>query len=499
MTKERVIPWYQAPKIIWSTEQYQAEGIERHRYDALYDFIIVGGGIAGASSAYELANAGFRTLLLEAEAEVASRGSGNLQGMLYLKLSPHTEVQNELLISGLHYVRQLLQKLTADSLLKKGEDWDDCGLLQLTRSEKEGEKQQQLAELYPPSLLKWVDQAEAIQLAGVPLTAGGLYFPTSGWVSPPAFVEALLKSVDTERLCGKVVTSINRLQREEISARNSSVAGADDSGHLATLDALDEACPLWEVRCEDGSTFRSKGVILAMAEGVATLDPCRHLPFTVVRGQTTTINRDNPLKMVISGEGYIAPAKGVGLKRSTFGATFRRHEAGGYLTDEEHRENIAMLEKSSPELAIDLGLSSEMDDTALQQLALEGRAATRASAMGSMPIVGPIANRERFMADFAAIRTDAKAIPDIPIPWERGLYLTTAHGSRGMISAPISAVLLRDYIIGEFCIEPSMESRMELLPKSESCSYVQLSQALREALHPNRFYYHALRFNQSLD
>ena len=189
--------------------------------------------------------------------------------------------------------------------------------------------------------------------------------------------------------------------------------------------------------------------------------------------------------MVISGEGYIAPAKGVSLKKSTFGATFRRHEAGGYLTDEEHRENIAMLEKSSPELATDLGLSSKMDDTALQQLALEGRAATRASAMGSMPIVGPIANRERFMADFSAIRADAKAIPAIDVPWETGLYLTTAHGSRGMVSAPISAALLRDYIVGA--------------DQQEKQPYHPISQALREALHPNRFYYHALRFNQSLD
>ncbi len=471
MKKERMIPWYQAPKIKWASERYLAEEGE----EPPYDFIVVGAGIAGASAAYELVNAGFRILLLEAESEVASRGSGNLQGMLYLKLSPHTEAQNELLISGLHYVRYLLQRLTADGLLEKGEDWDDCGLIQLTRSKKEGEKQQQLAKRYSTSLLQWISQEEASRLAGVSLTAGGLYFPTSGWVSPPALVQALLKSVEIEPLCGKLVTEIYPLSTDEVGS--------------GSLGSSEERPPRWAVKCKDGmskdeTTFYSKGVVLAMAEGVAALKPCRHLPFTVVRGQTTTIDRDNPLQVVVSGEGYIAPAKGGSFKKSTFGATFRRHQAGGYLTDEEHRENIAMLEKSSPQLATYLGLSAEIEDDAFAQLCLNGRAATRASAMGSMPIVGPIANRERFMADFSAIRADAKAIPAIDVPWETGLYLTTAHGSRGMVSAPISAALLREYIVG--------------VDQQEKQPYHPISQALREALHPNRFYYHALRFNQSL-
>lgn len=458
MTKEQAVPWYQAPKIDWEGD---AHSIETALEAPLYDFIIVGAGIAGATAAYELTNAGFRILLLEAEGEVATQGSGNLQGMLYLKLSPHTPVQNELLISGLHYVRALLQQLTEQSLLTRGIDWDDCGLIQLARSPKEQEKQQRLAQQYPDSLLQWVDHEQATQLAGVSVTAGGLYFPTSGWVSPPAFVSALLNSAAVEPLCHKRVIEICQ-------------------------ESQGESTPLWHVHCEDGTHFWSKGVILAMAEGVAQLDPCCHLPFTVVRGQTTTIEQDNPLKMVISGEGYIAPAKGGMIKKSTFGATFRRHQPGGYLTEEEHRENIAMLTKSSPQLAALFGLDEEMEKEALEAKALDGRAATRASAMGSMPIVGPIANRSHFMEDFAAIRADAKAVPDRPVPWERGLYLTTAHGSRGMISAPIGAALLREYIVGV----PEERAQYTL---------TSLSDALKSALHPNRFYYHALRFNQSLE
>lgn len=445
---EGMLPWLQNPKLLLKSIDYQDQNLD-------YDVIVVGAGIAGASAAFKLAEAGMTVVVLEKEALPAQAGSGNCQGMLYLKLSPNLTYQNDLLTLGFERTLSLLNLLTARKLLTKGEDWDDCGLIQLSQSEKQKERQKILAQVYPKDLLYYVDQVEASQIAGAALSAGGLLFPRSGWVSPQSLVQALLTHSHISFKGNHLVSDIKAL-------------------HLSSDS------PLWQVNAGMRS-YRSKIVILAMADRVTTLTQCQEIPFTVVRGQTSTAKGDCGLSVVVSGEGYIAPAKMIGGQmKSTFGATFHRHQSAGEPTDSEHLENIEMLAASSGDIVHRLQLNEGQESPAFKTL--EGRASTRASAMGSIPIVGPIAQRAEFLERFKAIRLDSKAVPDAKVPWELGLYLTTAHGSRGMITASIAADILRNYILGE--------TGTSLMALEE------YPQALLSALHPNRFYYRELRFNQ---
>ncbi len=453
------VPWLQSPRLSLNSASYDKALLDS-------DIIVVGAGIAGSCAAFQLAEAGFQVMVLEKEAAPAEAGSGNRQGMLYLKLSPSLTYQNDLLTLGFEQTLALLRQLTARGLLQKGEDWDDCGLLQLSQSEKQKGKQQELAAIYPKELLYCVDQVQASHIAGVELTSGGLFFPRSGWVSPQAFVKALLN-------------------HRNITFQKNHPVSQIEAKHLSP------EAPLWNVITDQGA-YQAKVVILAMADRVTELAQCASIPFTVVRGQTTTAKGDAGLSTVVSGEGYIAPSKLIdGVMQTTFGATFHRHQPAGNPTDSEHVENIEMLQLSSPEIVKRLQLVNEqhnIEDSAGFR-SLEGRASTRASAMGSIPIVGPIANRALFLEQFHAIRLDAKAIPTAEVPWELGLYLTTAHGSRGMITASIAADILRHYIVGE-----SIENDINRDVATDSLE--RYSQALLSALHPNRFYYRELRFNQ---
>ena len=61
--------------------------------------VVIGAGIAGAATARALAEHGLPVTVLEA-AEPAHATSGNRQGLLYAKISPHNTEQTELLLCG---------------------------------------------------------------------------------------------------------------------------------------------------------------------------------------------------------------------------------------------------------------------------------------------------------------------------------------------------------------------------------------------------------------
>src|SRR5690606_36727648 len=120
--------------------------------------LIIGAGLAGCASAASLAARGWQVTLLERHGEVAEEGSGNPQGVLYLKLSAHGTPLSRLLLAGFGHTRRLLERL------ERGVDWDSCGVLQLAFDAKEAERQAQLAAAFPPSLLLPVDREQAERL-----------------------------------------------------------------------------------------------------------------------------------------------------------------------------------------------------------------------------------------------------------------------------------------------------------------------------------------------
>ena len=83
-----------------------------------------------------------------------------------------------------------------------------------------------------------------------------------------------------------------------------------------------------------------------------------------------------------------------------------------------------------------------------------------------MPIVGPLADAEAFTETYAVLAKDARQVPDAPCPWLPGLYINSGHGSRGLITAPLSGELIAAWL------------EDEPLP---------VPRDVADACHPNRF------------
>jgi tRNA 5-methylaminomethyl-2-thiouridine biosynthesis bifunctional protein len=406
-------PWFARPP---------AHHGERHA-------LVIGGGLAGCASAASLAARGWQVSLLERHAGLAEEASGNPQGVLYLKLSAHGTALSQMIVSGFGHTRRLLEHL------QRGVDWDGCGVLQLAFNAKEAERQAQLAQAFAPQLLHLLDREHAQAQAGVGLEHGGLFFPEGGWVHPPA-------------LC-------------QWQARHPGIKV------LAHHDALElrKADDQWQAWDGERLLASAPVVVLAGAAEVKRFAASAGLPLKRIRGQITRLAQtatSQALATVVCAEGYVAPAR---LGEHTLGASFDFKNDDLTPSAAEHAGNLELLQEISPDLA------QRLHAATLAPEHLEGRAAFRCTSPDYLPIVGPLADSQAFDLAYDALRKDARDTPQAPCPWLHGLYVNSGHGSRGLITAPLSGELLAAWLDNE------------PLP---------LPRSVAQACHPNRFAVRAL-------
>ena len=391
--------------------------------------LVIGAGLSGCASANSLAKRGWQVTLLERHERLAKEASGNPQGVLYLKLSAHGTALSQMIVCGFGYTRRVLEHL------QRGRDWDDCGVLQLGFNAKEADRQAQLAAAFPAALVHLLDQPQAQALAGVELAHGGLFYPEGGWVHPPA-----LCRFQTLHPNVTVLTHHNVLQLDKVDGQ-------------------------WHALHNDRVLASASVAILAGAAEVKRFPASSGLPLKRIRGQITQLietPRSAALKTVVCAEGYVAPGR---LGEHTVGASFDFHNDDLTTTPEGHQGNLDLLQEISLDLVQRLG-KEHLDPKSLQ-----GWAAFRCTSPDYLPIVGPLAEPDAFAQAYAVLGKDARQVPDIPCPWYEGLYVNSGHGSRGLITAPLSGELLAAWI------------NDEPLP---------MPRAVADACHPNRFAVRAL-------
>ncbi len=403
-------PWFAAPQA----------AIDRRA-------VVVGAGLAGAATAASLAARGWSVDLVDRHDAIAAEASGNRQGMLYARLSSHPTALSELVAAGLQHSCRLLPTLP----LEPGSDWEACGVLQLADEDDEARRQARLAALgWPGTLLSRLDRADASARAGIDVPAGGLLFPGAGWVSPSALCRALVNHAGIRIAFGREALRLER-----------------------STDG-------WSVSDRNGTIATAPVVVIAGAGDSAAFAQTSHLPLRLIRGQLSFVPAtpaSRALRTVLCGDGYVAPARD---GCHSLGATHRFRDASTALTAAEHRENLGKLARLAP------ALYAAVDGDCLDPAVLPGRAALRCSAPDYLPIIGPVVDAAAFRAAYAPLARDATLELEAPSPWFEGLYVNTAHGSRGLVTAPLSGEILAAYLEGE----PAP-----------------LPRAVMEATHPSRF------------
>lgn len=373
--------------------------------------LVVGGGLAGAAAASALAARGAAVTLLERHGGLAAEASGNAQGVLYARLSPHATALSRLLADGLCFSARLLRaRLPAD-----GRAWSPCGVLQLPEDETDARRQAQLAaQGWPPGFLRAVDSAGAQRLAGVAVDRGGLWFGEAGWVHPPALCAALVESARIRVMANSEALDIEAL------------AGGG-----------------WRVRAAGAALPEADALVLANAADARAFAATAWLPLHAIRGQITQVPAtagSRALRAVLCAESYVAPAR---EGWHCAGASFVIRDTDTGVRIAEQQANLRGLASLSPAFAAAAGIG------ALNPAALPGRAALRCASPDYLPLVGGLPDAAAFRQCYAALSKDASTVFEGNAPWLRGLFASVAHGSRGLVTAPLAGELLASLAFGE--------------------------------------------------
>ena len=367
--------------------------------------LVIGGGLAGCSTARVLAERGIAVTLIERHPALASEASGNPQGVLYTKLSPEPGVLNWFTLNSFLFALAHYRPI-----LHKAPDCGDlCGVLQLPGSEREAALMARLQDgLCDQHWLEFVTAERARVLSGLDIDRSGIFYPQAGWLSPPGICAAYVAH-----------PSIQRVHYREVATLH------DDGEQWQALDA-------------DGQPIASaQAVVVAGSHEASQLSQCSWLPLRRIRGQLSYFRSDDITvspQCVVCHDGYFAPPRdGV----FCLGASFDLHNTGTDLSAADHQFNIDTLAKLSPTLLKD-GAG-----------AIGGRAALRCASPDYMPIVGAAPDAAAFDKDYAGLRKDAKQSIPVPGRYHRQLYINVAHGSRGLTSTPLSAELIAAYLCRE--------------------------------------------------
>ncbi|WFE71093.1 bifunctional tRNA (5-methylaminomethyl-2-thiouridine)(34)-methyltransferase MnmD/FAD-dependent 5-carboxymethylaminomethyl-2-thiouridine(34) oxidoreductase MnmC [Halomonas sp. M1] len=377
--------------------------------------VVIGAGIAGCSVAAALAKRGLKVTVIERDAPGAG-GSGNRQGALYVKLAAETNPQSRFYFTGLLYSQRWLSQLVSSTPLEIPL-WQPCGVVQLALSDKEAARQQRFMAGHPLPETVVSAQREALsELSGVPVSADhGLFYPQAGWVQP-------------KRLCERLLEHANITLYE------------------GEASALHQEGSQWQVEMASGNSVSADHVVVANATLANRFAQTAELPLQQVRGQVSELPLPKGVKApkrVVCAGGYVSPPlEGI----LTFGASFVPNDATHHVTTDDHQRNIDELRLALPAWVAEL----EASGLALSADALGGRAAVRAASPDKSPYAGPVPNAAAWQRDYAVLRKDASKAPNINGEHYAGLWISTAHGSRGLASAPLCA----EVIASSVCDDP---------------------------------------------
>jgi tRNA 5-methylaminomethyl-2-thiouridine biosynthesis bifunctional protein len=384
--------------------------------------IVVGAGLAGASVAYQLAQAGWKVTVLEEQESVASAASGNLAGTVHPLITADWNLRSQWYLQGFEATLRILLPW----LESKEIDGDLHGMVQLLVTETSLKRvQDSLVRVgLPEALAVWLTSSEASEKIGGQVDAPGLFFPQGGWLNPPSVVKRCLQHDSIQVCTSESVKSI-----EKNSGSESHQAWSVVTQSKAQVESAVQ-------------TLTSDIVVVATGSLNRALNAQLGLPIRPVKGQVSHLEADQqayPLKYPITHSGYSSPC---GHGRAVTGATFEAPSLSEELSIEGHLTNLENVSKALPNW---VNTSAE---------SLQGRIAFRPTTPDHLPIFGAVPDKKWLKEAYLSKSHTHAVYLYKEQRYQKGLYVSNGHGPRGLMSVFLAAESILAELQGSALVQP---------------------------------------------
>lgn len=362
--------------------------------------IVVGAGLAGASVAYELAQAGWAVTVLEAKNKAADGASGNLAGALHPLVTADWNLRSQWYWQGLQATLARVKPWLASKKIQGQLN----GLVHLAVDDKQYQRMQDALEriVLPADFAYWIEAEQASELLGGRVSQPGLFFPQAGWLNPPSIVAACLDHSNIDVFYAQSVQSL--------------VHDKD-----------------WTVQTKS-QIWRADALVLAEGALPGLLDS---LPIRPLKGQVTNLHPNHqawPLKRAVSHLGYSSPAPN---NEAVTGATFEAPSVDPTVSLLGHQLNLNTVKNS---------LSDWLD---VDPETLTGRVGFRPTTPDHLPIIGGVAAEDWLNSAYLSQSHTQAIFKYPPQHYQSGLYVSNGHGARGLMSVFLAAKIICADMMGK--------------------------------------------------
>jgi tRNA 5-methylaminomethyl-2-thiouridine biosynthesis bifunctional protein len=377
------------------------------------DVVVIGGGLAGACTAFALAQRGLSVAILEAGASLAPKASGNRLGLITPYLTSKPSSTENLYSRGFEFTSRVLATAANPSLFER------CGALHLPAMKRLENLLRDSAPLIGPTQILRVSPHDSSDLAGIPIHSSSFYIPDAGYVSPSALISTLL-----EPLLSRVRVSVNT--------------------HVTELQRAGDT---WRVVATD-RTISTPTVVICGAYESAHLPIASWLPLEPIRGQTIIVSESEhspKLKTLLCFGGYLTPAV---HGEHIIGAHYRHEDTEEAPRAADTAEILATCQRWVPSLP--WGAESVRS----------ARVCFRTSTIDRLPYIGALPDFHQMKAEASSFQPGTNLSIKVPVRAVPGVYINAGHGSRGLLSCPLAGEILAQTICGEALHENESAARL---------------------------------------
>lgn len=393
--------------------------------------VIMGGGIAGLSTALSLQKRGWKVTIVDQNAVAGSGASGNPAGLVLPRLSAGDQVEASFFNNAFSLaVNQLdrLQKILPEKF------WHKNGCYQVIEKQRAH---------------KIIQQGEIV---------GTLLSDQSGQTLPdylnPAENEVLFLIeqagvIEPAVFCRVLQTYLLQDAKQPVKWIENTVADLKFRGNNNDWELLDNT---------GNVIIRTPVLILANGNSASKLSVTSGLPFHSIRGQVCEIEENEAYQNVrkaISADVYMTP-----LVNGYY------HAGASYVLNDDSSE----LRQSEQDFVIEKLQHVVKGITKPQRL--KGRVGFRMASQDRLPVIGAMPDFDWYRRNYKDIKYGRNNQIFEAGQYLPGLFLSLAHGSRGFTTAFLAAEMIASLLCHQ------------VMPVNRNIS---------ERVHPSRFVVHQLK------